>query len=136
MRCTFQRDGGFMACVNEGCGRRVRIVDHGLPAERYVANCRADPEYKKPQRSEETPKPIYLGTRIKQGLDSLGITQERVAVLVEAIGLPPSCGGCAKRQENLDEFDRKVRDWLSQAAEWFKSIATSPAPPPPPAESQ
>jgi hypothetical protein len=74
---------------------------------------------------DPTERPVYLGSKIKAGLDSLGITQDRVAALVESIGLPPSCGGCAKRQEKLDEFDRKAREWLGKAKAWVHGAGGS-----------
>lgn len=67
---------------------------------------------------------LRLGSAIKAGLDKIGVTQDRVAALVEEIGLPPSCFGCAKRQEQLDEFDRKAEAWLKRAAKWWRGEAT------------
>lgn len=110
-----------MVCENPGCDHKAPIVDESLPPDRYVGACKADPEYVAPQRSApDPPERIRLGSAIKAGLDKIGVTQDRVAALVDEIGLPPSCGGCAKRQEALDEFDRKAEAWLSNAANWFR----------------
>jgi hypothetical protein len=108
-------------CLKAGCGCKRGCL--GRDGKRYVLNrdydkppARVCPAVEQPPRDE---KPIYLGSKIKAALDSIGITQDRVAALVESIGLPPSCGGCAQRQEKLDEFDRKAREWLSKAKAWF-----------------
>lgn len=67
----------------------------------------------------DAPDRLRLGSAIKAGLDKIGVTQDRVAALVKEIGLPPSCLGCAKRQNDLDEFDRAAEAWLKRAAEWI-----------------
>lgn len=115
-------------CLKAGCGCKRGCL--GRDGKRYVLKR----DYDKPparrcpavEQPEATAPRILLGTRIKQGLDAIGITQDRVAALVESIGLPPSCGGCAKRQESLDEFDRNVREWFGKAKAWFSGESNAP----------
>jgi hypothetical protein len=114
-------------CLKAGCGCKRGCL--GRDGKRYVLPRDFDrPPARRCPAVEQPPegtRPIYIGTAIKHGLDALGITQDRVAALVESIGLPPSCGGCAKRQEKLDEFDRKAREWLGKAKAWVHGAGGS-----------
>lgn len=58
-------------------------------------------------RCGKAPLPL-LGDRIESTLTSFGITKERVASTLEAIGLPPTCGGCEKRQQWLNQLDAQL----------------------------
>lgn len=109
MLCKFELVDGVLKCSR--CGRVVENHLRSVPPEKHYANCRGD--------GPEPARRLRLGSAIKAGLDKIGVTQDRVAALVESIGLPPSCGGCAKRQEQLDEFDRLVEVWLKRAADWI-----------------
>lgn len=40
-QCKFERHGDFMVCVNQGCGRRIRISDPLLLPELYRARCKS-----------------------------------------------------------------------------------------------
>lgn len=48
------------------------------------------------------PQPMGLGDMVKSGLNTIGITQERVAAVLG------SCGGCAERQRVLNELGAKI----------------------------
>lgn len=112
MLCQLELVDGVLKCSR--CGRVVENYVRSIPPEKHYANCRGD--------GPPPEKRLRLGSAIKAGLDKIGVTQDRVAALVESIGLPPSCLGCAKRQEALDEFDRKAELWLSKAALWIRGI--------------
>lgn len=54
-----------------------------------------------------SPKITRLGDRVKLALDSAGVTQDRVDAFLHEHGLP-GCGGCGKRQEWLNNLDKKL----------------------------
>ena len=57
-----------------------------------------------------TEVPPGLGDYTEQLLSSFGVTKDRYAAAKAAVGLPPQCG-CAERQEQLNEWGRRVAAW-------------------------
>lgn len=111
-----------MICQWDGLtkGSRCCVCGYALKRDFTKAPVRAC----KAPLADRPPDRLRLGSAIKAGLDKIGVTQDRVAALVNEIGLPPSCLGCAKRQNDLDEFDRKAEAWLKRAAAWWRGEAT------------
>jgi len=60
------------------------------------------PAYPRTQRPGTTPPKAGLGDMVASALSAIGITKERVALVVGG-----DCG-CSKRQEKLNELGRKI----------------------------
>jgi hypothetical protein len=60
------------------------------------------PAYPRTQRPGTTPPKAGLGDMVASALTAIGITKERVALVVGG-----DCG-CTKRQEKLNELGRKI----------------------------
>ncbi len=62
---------------------------------------------------------VRLGTTAKNALTALGITEESVSATLAAIGLPPTCGGCSRREAWLNRLDESLK--LGEGIQLFKS---------------
>lgn len=53
-----------------------------------------------------------LGDTVENALAAIGITEERVGMVLQMFGLPPGCSGCAKRKA-----------WLNEVSAWWRKSA-------------
>lgn len=68
--------------------------------------------YSSQQPKQHAAEPIVygLGDYTEQLLAKIGVNKDRYAAAKAAVGLPPECG-CAERQEQLNEWGRRVTAW-------------------------
>ena len=111
--CSLAPDGcGSLVCTNPGCGKRIKT---DRPPDHVAMRCLAFPSKASRPRTTNPaslPNPLPLGDYTEKLLWTIGITEERVAAVVEKFGVAPTCGGCKARKK-----------WLNKVGAWLAGLA-------------
>lgn len=101
--CAFERSANGVTCRE--CGRTIATKDDRAPLSSFRAPCKGYSPA--PPTRADGPE---LGDALKAVFTAFGITEDRVGEARALFGLPPECG-CPERQEQLNEWGRKVKAW-------------------------